>query len=65
MEVISYPVIIDGKQNQLTLAYHAHGSKSWQYNTEKNVSAHTFNIPLSQLPKNIEIKTNGHTYVIL
>lgn len=58
-----FQVLIDNKPNTLTRVCHSHGGI--QYNTENNHSAHTFNTDLNLLPKNKEIKTNGHTYIIL
>jgi hypothetical protein len=61
-------VIIDGKPNEFINIFRpgagdGKACKHWQCNTIGNASAHSFNSHPSHLPKNKEIKTNGHIYI--
>lgn len=65
-------VIIDGKETKFVNIFRPSGGRAgnnshlcnhWQCNTEGNTSAHNFSTHPNHLPKDTEIKTNGHTYI--
>lgn len=61
-------VIIDGKENSFISIFRPSGGNGgycshFQCNTVNNASAHSFNYHPSEMPKDQEIKTNGHVYI--